>query len=81
MFIVSEMEVPLLPPATVASKLFHVAYTAPSDVIGHLPKQDRPIIKIHLIETVHWFAVDLSGTNQKFTQDIYKEAELLSQSL
>ena len=75
------MEVPLPPPATVASKLFHVAYTALSVIIGHLPKQNRPIIKIHLIGTVHWFAVDLSGTNQKFTQDIYKEVELPSQSL
>ena len=77
----SEVEVPLPPPATVASKLFHVAYTALSVIIGHLPKQNRPIIKIHLIGTVHWFAVDLSGTNQKFTQDIYKEVELPSQSL
>ena len=72
MFIVSETEVPLPPPATVASKLFHVAYTALSVIIWHLSKQNKPIIKIHLIGTVHWFAVDLSRTNWKFTRTFTK---------
>lgn len=55
------MELPLLTPATVSSKLFHVAYTAFSIIIGHLPEQVGPVIIIHLIGTVLWFVDDLSG--------------------
>ena len=75
------MEIPLLTPATVSSKLFHVAYTAFSIIIGHLPEQDGPIIIIHLIGTVLWFVDDLSGTIQKLPQDICRESKLPSQSL
>lgn len=62
---VSEIELPIPRSAILSSKLFHVMYTALSIIIGHLPKQERPIIIIHLICMVHWFVDDLIGFGQQ----------------